>query len=94
MAADVPFLNSALLSWVLSQMPCLFRKSLFLGQKESSRLSIMYSYSLFHPCAGKKMGPVLLQVGRSCLDIQNWVQKSIFKACREMDDWVPKNTVS
>lgn len=37
------------------------------------------------------MGPMFLQgVGRSCLDIQNLVLKSILKACREADDWVPK----
>lgn len=72
MAAEVLFLISPLLPWVLSQGLSLLWKSLFLGQKESSRSSIMCFYSVFHQCGEKKMGPMLFQeVGRSCLDIQN-----------------------
>lgn len=92
MAAEVLFLISPLLPWVLSQELSLLWKSLFLGQKESSRSSIMCFYSVFHQCGEKKMGPMLFQeVGRSCLDIQNG---SELRSYREADDRVPKHQVS
>lgn len=72
MAAEVLFLNSALLPWALSQELCLLWKSLFLGQKESSRGQVLRVLTVSSINVEKTNGPVLLQgVGRCCLDIQN-----------------------